>query len=79
MRIMAVQVTMRTFSYPQGRKVVDDDWLFSQMWNKGRESSYIDRTSENDCVDADVPEVTILLVKSFGKCYFRCFSMVQLG
>lgn len=49
------------------------------MWNKGRESSYIGRTSENDCVDADVPEVTILLVKSFGKCYFRCFSMVQLG
>lgn len=62
-----------------GRLLMRVYWLFSQMWNKGRESSYIGRTSENDCVDADVPEVTILLVKSFGKCYFRCFSMVQLG
>lgn len=62
-----------------GRLLMRVYWLFSQMWNKGRESSYIGRTSEKDCIDADVPEVTFLLVKSFGKCYFRCFSMVKLG
>lgn len=66
-------------------------WLFSHMMKErmsaaetcgmkaGRAPTQAELQTRKVCVEADVPDVTFLLVKSFDKCYFRCFSMVQLG